>query len=485
MLNVLPGSTIFLIFICQVPLHYKIQVWLAIGYTGSQQIDIKSLQFAIQQTSPSIVMLVICYSQFLDLRFLLEETGIFSELRMNRELSLISKGKFITLNDVQQTFIEMLSKKENITKRLTMIQGKVGSGKSILGIESVKMKCAHYVMKYKLKATEAQNLIKVMIIIADDNAELFKNQISKELIEDVGPVCNIEIHSKLVFGAESVSQLVQSDSKWRLYKHTILMIDECWDDVDQYTSKALENDIDIDYIHCVRYEDLGFKTFGFSVSCGNAVGLSRERIDVQLSQNQRSSQPILDFADYMITHAFPYSYLALKYFPSTDSFFGPKPQWLNVKNLKEFLDFADTKLKDFKDVLVISWDQLRWNAELAEFCDMRDWKYCTREQVKGSEATMVIIHDFEEFSYESFTRARNQLIIVTLENKSTKLKFALKRIVRVKPTSFNRYCEGMHDEHLCEVTRKKHYKWFNCYPPDCKYKTHPEKIGKLVEKIDT
>ena len=50
----------------------------------TKEIDEVAVLTKIQKISPQMVVMVICYSQCLEFRFLLEEKGIFSELRMKR-----------------------------------------------------------------------------------------------------------------------------------------------------------------------------------------------------------------------------------------------------------------------------------------------------------------------------------------------------------------------------------------------------------------
>ena len=72
--------------------------------------------------------------------------------------------------------------------------------------------------------------------------------------------------------------------------------------------------------------------------------------------------------------------------------------------------------------MIISWDAKQLDIMLVEYCSQRNWKYCHRHQVRGSEASTVIIFDFDQFSYESFTRAKHQLIVATIQDKKTDLQ---------------------------------------------------------------
>ena len=92
-----------------------------------------------------------------------KEKGLFSEARINRDLNILSKGKILTLNETQKKFIQTVAQPENIEKKIVHIEGKVGSGKTLLGIEIVKMKLNHYFRKYNLSVNDLENKLKVSI----------------------------------------------------------------------------------------------------------------------------------------------------------------------------------------------------------------------------------------------------------------------------------------------------------------------------------
>ena len=58
----------------------------------TKEIDEDGLETAIRSIQPQIVILVICYSQILDLKYFLESRGLFTEIRMNRDLNILSRG---------------------------------------------------------------------------------------------------------------------------------------------------------------------------------------------------------------------------------------------------------------------------------------------------------------------------------------------------------------------------------------------------------
>ena len=58
----------------------------------TKEIDKASLVSKIKSISPQITIMMICYSQLLDLKSLLEGTGLFAEQRINRDLNILSNG---------------------------------------------------------------------------------------------------------------------------------------------------------------------------------------------------------------------------------------------------------------------------------------------------------------------------------------------------------------------------------------------------------
>ena len=102
---------------------------------STEEIDERRLVDDIKEINPTLAVMVICYSQILHLRFLLEGAGIFSEVRINRDICLLSKGQILTMSETQKKFLQTMAHPENIEKRLVRIEGQVGSGKTILGIE--------------------------------------------------------------------------------------------------------------------------------------------------------------------------------------------------------------------------------------------------------------------------------------------------------------------------------------------------------------
>ena len=162
----------------------------------TKDINEENLVDDIKKINPSMVVMVICYSQILHLRFLLEGAGIFSEVRLNRDLCLQSKGQILTLSETQKKFLQTLSRPENIEKKLVRIEGQVGSGKTLIGIEALKMKIAHYIRKYGWNATESKDKLRVLVIFGGwGDCEVVKTSLEKELLEDIGNQSFIEVYN--------------------------------------------------------------------------------------------------------------------------------------------------------------------------------------------------------------------------------------------------------------------------------------------------
>ena len=84
----------------------------------SKKIDEEGLVRKIRYINPQMVIMIICYSQIIELKFLLERTGIFAELRMNRELNILSNGQILTMNEIQKDFIQTLAHEDNVEKNV-------------------------------------------------------------------------------------------------------------------------------------------------------------------------------------------------------------------------------------------------------------------------------------------------------------------------------------------------------------------------------
>ena len=157
-------------------------------YDEENQLDVASLSIQLKIINPSLVLISICYSEKLDLRLALEVEGIFPQLRISRDLSLATKGKQISLDDVQTELLYTMAEPSNIEK-ITVIHGPEGSGKTILAVEILKMKVIHYFRKHSNKK------IKVMLCGSHQGEEKVP-ALLKQLFEetkDIKEFCTVKV----------------------------------------------------------------------------------------------------------------------------------------------------------------------------------------------------------------------------------------------------------------------------------------------------
>ena len=77
------------------------------------------------------------------------------------------------------------------------------------------------------------------------------------------------------------------------------------------------------------------------------------------------------------------------------------------------------KFESNDDVMLI-WDFMNKPSNLKdikEFCHLQNWRCIERRNVRGSEASVTILYDINGFGYEWLTRAKTQLVIVTIDGK--------------------------------------------------------------------
>ena len=167
----------------------------------------------------------------------------------------------------------------------------------------------------------------------------------------------------------------------------------------------------VDYIYCLSC------IFHDSVGTNfQPLEFNDTTIACNLEQRQRSSQQILDLADYLNMHSDTYK--PMRRWGSPESFSSDIPLWIELANTRTFFLYFKDKFEG-KDVMLIH-DVLSNDSNLNDiekFCKEQKWRITSTGNVAGSEAAATILYDMNYFVYEDWTRAKTQLIIVTIDVK--------------------------------------------------------------------
>ena len=165
--------------------------------------------------------------------------------------------------------------------------------------------------------------------------------------------------------------------------------------------KNLDENQNLDYISCLGHDDF------------NPIVVNESAITCNLEQRQRSSQQILDLADYLEMHYF--SSLIRRY-DAPSSFLSDIPTWIELSNPRSFFDYFKDQFDSPEDVMLIHNKPSNLN-DIEHFCQMYKWRCTSDKNVKGTDASVTILYDLDDVYYESLTRANFQLVIVTVEGE--------------------------------------------------------------------
>ena len=183
---------------------------------------------------------------------------------------------------------------------------------------------------------------------------------------------------------------------------------------------------DLDFVCCVRYS-------GDDENDVESIEKKRNVVQCHLTERQRCSQEILEFGDYVHGHD-PDVNFPIKSYLTSKSFSKVRPIWAEFESSNDFSMYFEEKLKNVNDVMVV-WDEslnLQKNAEartivtqyierldIEAFCEKRRWKFHKTTDIRGCEASVVILYDLYTLDYERVTRAKHQLFIITMEGRHT------------------------------------------------------------------
>ena len=195
---------------------------------AEKEIDENGLISKIQSIKPEIAFMMICYSEINDIKFLLEGAGIFAKMRRNHDLNILSNGKILTMNEIQKKFIQDIAHEDNVEKDV-VITGPVGSGKTLLGLEAINIKKAHYLKKYQKDKSSPlwdKTKLRVIILIGSTGYEntMLKQQLENENLKDTND-CELEI-ATVHPDSRNLTSIFQGKENHESFSHTLIMLDE-------------------------------------------------------------------------------------------------------------------------------------------------------------------------------------------------------------------------------------------------------------------
>ena len=226
------------------------------------------------------------------------------------------------------------------------------------------------------------------------------------------------------------------------------------------TRRALNDNTD--YIFSVRYADIDPKTA--SKGC---IKVKDDSVECNLDQRQRSSQEILYLLDYCKMHV---GETPMKHFVFKPSFTsGNVPLWIQMESICcdcfiGFTKFFDENFPDFKDVILVAPYKSLHHETILEYCREKKWEYFfySDNDLKGAEASVVILLGIEDFNFEWFSRAKHQLIIITVHPSPLE-------------TLFSQMLKGHHNDQTCK-------KYCATYRQDFKESLECNSSGKWLIK---
>ena len=174
----------------------------------------------------------------------------------------------------------------------------------------------------------------------------------------------------------------------------------------------LEEYQNVDYIYCLTYIDDN----AVQDNC-QALEVTETTVECNLEIRQRSSQEILDLADYLQMHST--SYFQIRKNSSKSFLTKILPLWIELADPNSIFGYLQDKSSDWNDVMLM-WNPGRKPSNLVElenYCNDKKWRCTESGSVIGSEASVTILYDFDGFYYEYLTRAKTQIIIVTIEGE--------------------------------------------------------------------
>ena len=415
---------------------------------GTNSIAEARLISYVQKLNPNLIVLSICFGLVSKVKIILEKTGLLAERRLHRNLIATTNGKANELDPKQMELINLVADPDNINKNVVIL-GPEGSGKTLLGIEIVKLIVSKYIDKQNLSPQQSRKDIRVIFSACynDDQPKqvaLWKKQVQsiveRDEMKSLHKVKVVEIRAKkekTPVAYNSVDNLIPNlIHRHREYKKTVIMIDELNPnfELSNWTIYHHMNCTDAQNVQIVFNLKYDFHDMKIRMTANpdddrgyEEIGTARKFDDVlvfPLSKAQRCSNQIRNFVYYLLMHEFDdYCHKIKRFDHNEDSFnFEPKPIWIETKDAKSFIksipryshngqSLFGNRAAEGETVLIYDPDTIE--SQVKSFCDNSSWTYVAKTEAVGIEFSRVIIYGLKEFHFEAFTRAVNQLIIVT------------------------------------------------------------------------
>ena len=428
---------------------------LKLCYNDQKTKDINEdkLEKWVRAFNPHLVVISICHSQVSKVKVMLEKPGVFAEIRMRRNLIEVTDGKVIDLDENQINLIHEVANPKNINKNV-VIQGPEGSGKTLLGIEIVKLIAHNYIHSENLSPDQTKKDIRVIFSACFYQTEDVQDDV-KLLVEQMESIVQKSLPCSGTFQKiaskkennpidykKQILNLIRrsgrSSFNFSSFKKTIIMIDEVrpgfetteWNFYKQLQSTGVNN---VQVVFCLKYDFHDMKIRNERDKDDQSPYDPKNILDLEnvligrLHKAHRCSNEIRSFVYYLLMHEFGNKLHEFKSFqhdePSFDA--GKTPIWIETRNAKSFKALVlhnsrseeSTFYKSQGETVVLIYDpntiEPQEQREVKGTCDEQGWQCFPKAEVVGTEFSFVIIYGLKEFHFEAFTRAMSRLIIVT------------------------------------------------------------------------
>ena len=95
----------------------------------------------IKKHNQTIIFLAFCYTQESELNDILRSAGIYTALILQEDSATLTEGRYVTLDSVQRSVVEQVSKKAS---RNLILYGSSGTGKTLLLCQVLEMRIGQY-----------------------------------------------------------------------------------------------------------------------------------------------------------------------------------------------------------------------------------------------------------------------------------------------------------------------------------------------------